>query len=147
MATYKTHVALRISDLERSVTFYQNLLGIAPIKHKPGYAKFDSDNPPLNLTLNLSNDIAPHGALSHLGIQVESTEVVGEAIARLKAAGLSTIEEFNSNCCYALQDKAWVSDPDGNRWEIFVVHVEDIDPELRVKEVVQTTDKKQACCS
>lgn len=132
MATFKTHVALRVADIEKSVAFYQAMFGVAPVKYKVGYAKFDLENPALNLTMNLSDRIEPHGALSHLGVQVDSTETVKQAIDRFKAAGLATFEEHDTDCCYALQDKVWVADPDGNRWEIFVVKVADTVPEQNI---------------
>lgn len=145
MGVYKTHVALRVTDLDRSIAFYQALFGLSPVKHKPDYVKFDVENPGLNLTLNVSDAIDAHGALSHLGVQVNSTEVVQEMISRFKAAGLETLEEHNTDCCYALQDKVWVSDPDGNRWEIFVVKVADTAPEKTV--VPGTAQGKAACCA
>ncbi len=131
----KVHVALKVANLVRSVNFYQNLFGVLPIKHKLDYAKFDVDVPALNLTLNqrsLAEPFSPEadGTLSHFGIQVDSVEAVNEAIARFKAANLAIQEEFNTDCCYALQDKVWVTDPDGNRWEIFVVSVADTAPEI-----------------
>lgn len=129
MATFKTHVALRVTDVEKAVAFYQAMFGVTPVKHKVGYAKFDLDNPALNLTLNQSQVVQPQGALSHLGVQVDSTDAVKQASDRFKAAGLASFEEHNTDCCYALQDKVWVSDPDGNRWEIFVVKVADTAPE------------------
>jgi catechol 2,3-dioxygenase-like lactoylglutathione lyase family enzyme len=132
MTVTKTHVALNVTDVERSVAFYRAMFGEPPVKHKAGYAKFDIENPGLNLTLNVSEKDLERGVLSHLGIQVSSTEDVRAANARIKASGLPTVEEFNSDCCYALQDKIWVSDPDGNRWEIFVVHTEDTAPELEM---------------
>lgn len=132
MATYKTHVALRVTDLTRSIQFYETLFGHAPVKHKVDYAKFDVENPGLNLTLNVSDRLQEHGALSHLGIQVDSSDAVRAAIARFKTAGLVTFEEHDTDCCYALQDKVWVTDPDGNRWEIFVVKVSDTAPEQNV---------------
>jgi catechol 2,3-dioxygenase-like lactoylglutathione lyase family enzyme len=132
MATLKTHVALNVTDLSKSVDFYQAMFGIAPVKHKADYAKFDLEQPALNLTMNLTNRVESHGALSHLGIQVNSTETVKQAIERFKSAGLATFEEQDTDCCYALQDKVWVTDPDGNRWEIFVVKVADTAPEQNV---------------
>jgi len=112
------------------------------VKLKPGYAKFDVAEPGLNLTLNASNriDIPVAGALNHLGIQVASTEAVKEAAGRLKAEGLATFEEENTDCCYALQDKVWVTDPNGYRWEVFVVKVGDTQPEL-------TATPADACCA
>lgn len=145
MATFKTHVALKVTDLDRSIAFYQALFDLAPVKHKPDYAKFDIENPGLNLTLNVSDSIDVHGSLSHLGIQVDSTEAVQDAIARLQSAGLVTVEEHNTDCCYALQDKVWASDPDGNRWEIFVVKVADTAPEKNI--TLGTAQAKATCCA
>jgi catechol 2,3-dioxygenase-like lactoylglutathione lyase family enzyme len=127
--TFKTHVALNVTHLSQSVAFYQAMFGVAPVKYKADYAKFDVVDPALNLTLNAARTVQPHGALSHLGVQVHSTAEVKAAIARFQAAGLSLFEEDNTDCCYALQDKVWVRDPDGNRWEIFVVKVADTAPE------------------
>jgi catechol 2,3-dioxygenase-like lactoylglutathione lyase family enzyme len=132
MTPFKTHVALKVANIEKSVAFYQAMFGVTPVKHKVGYAKFDVENPALNLTLNGSDRIESHGTLSHLGVQVDSTDTVKQAIARFKAAGLTTFEEQDTDCCYALQDKVWLTDPDGNRWEIFVVKVADTAPEQNV---------------
>jgi len=120
----KVHVALNTPRFEESVRFYRTFLGIEPVKLKPGYAKFDVAEPGLNLTLNASPDRGV-GALNHLGIQVQSTAAVREAAERLKAEGLATFEEENTDCCYALQDKVWVTDPNGYKWEVFVVKVGD----------------------
>jgi catechol 2,3-dioxygenase-like lactoylglutathione lyase family enzyme len=144
MSTLKTHIALKVSNIEKSVQFYQTMLGAAPMKDKGDYAKFDLDNPPLNLTLNLSNSIKSGGALSHLGIQVESSAEVQAAIARFQSAGLTMEEEHNTDCCYALQDKVWVADPDGNRWEFFVVKVADTAPEKNRNTPVAAT---KTCCA
>ena len=132
MATFKTHIALNVANISNSVAFYQTMFGIAPVKHKADYAKFDLDQPALNLTMNLTDRVTSRGTLSHLGIQVDSTETVKQAIERFKAAGLATFEEQDTDCCYALQDKVWVTDPDGNRWEIFVVKVADTAPEQNI---------------
>ena len=120
----KVHVALNTPRFEESVRFYRTFLGLEPVKIKPGYAKFDVAEPGLNLTLNASPDRGV-GALNHLGIQVQSTAAVREAAERLKAEGLATFEEENTDCCYALQDKVWVTDPNGYKWEVFVVKVGD----------------------
>ena len=130
----KVHVALNTPRFDESVRFYRTFLGLEPVKLKPGYAKFDVAEPGLNLTLNASNriDSPVAGALNHLGIQVASTEAVKEAAGRLKAEGLATFEEENTDCCYALQDKVWVTDPNGYRWEVFVVKVGDTYPQLTV---------------
>lgn len=116
----KAHVALNVGSVEQSIDFYQKLLGIEPSKVRPGYAKFDLLNPPLNLTLN-QGVVTRHGALSHLGIQVGSTEDVLATRQRWFEAGLITRDEMQTDCCYATQDKTWARDPDGNEWEVFVV--------------------------
>lgn len=119
--TLKAHVALNVRDVERSVEFYRRVFAVEPSKHRPGYAKFDVQSPPLNLTLN-ERPFTDSGALFHLGIQVASTEDVLRMRERWTAAGLETREEMGIVCGYALQDKSWVTDPDGNHWEAFVVH-------------------------
>ena len=116
----KAHLALNVRNVVTSTEFYNKMLGIEPSKVRPGYAKFDVQNPPLNLTLN---EVAfnGRGALSHLGIQVGSTEDVLAMREKWADSGLVTRDEMQTNCCYAKQDKTWVTDPDGNQWEAFVV--------------------------
>jgi catechol 2,3-dioxygenase-like lactoylglutathione lyase family enzyme len=116
----KAHLALNVSNVERSMEFYRRMLGLEPAKVRAGYAKFDVENPPLNLTLNEAPGAA-RGALSHLGIQLATTEDVLSMRRNWIDAGLDTRDEMETNCCYALQNKTWVSDPDGNEWEAFVV--------------------------
>ena len=118
--TLKAHLALNVHDVERSIEFYRKMLGLEPSKVRTGYAKFDVQNPPLNLTLN-EHSFADRGALSHLGIQVASTDDVLTMREKWVEAGLLTRDEMQTSCCYALQDKTWVRDPDGNEWEVFVV--------------------------
>jgi len=142
----KVHVALNTPRFDESVRFYRTFLGLEPVKLKPGYAKFDVIEPGLNLTLNASKGIDSPGALNHLGIQVQSTDAVKAAAERLKAEGLATFEEENTDCCYALQDKVWVTDPNGYRWEVFVVKVGDTQPDVTAvsSTAASSTD---ACCS
>ena len=116
----KAHLALNVRNVPTSIEFYRKMLGIEPSKVRSGYAKFDVQNPPLNLTLNQVS-FGERGALSHLGIQVASTEDVAAMREKWMGAGLLTRDEMQTNCCYALQDKTWVHDPDGNQWEAFVV--------------------------
>lgn len=130
----KLHVALNVNKFEESVEFYAKLFGKQPVKHKPGYAKFDIDSPGVNLTLN-QNTVQEAGALSHLGIQVESTEQVLEFKSKWQEQGLAARDEMGTDCCFALQDKVWVDDPDGNSWEVFVVHVGDTAPELETSKL------------
>ena len=147
MTTSKTHVALRVKDLNQSIAFYQTLFDIKPVKHKVDYAKFDVENPGLNLTLNVGGNGHERGSLSHLGIQVDSAEAVEAAIERFQAAGLTTFAEKDTDCCYALQDKVWVTDPDNNRWEIFVVKVADTSPEANVSASGAPAQVQSTCCS
>lgn len=116
----KAHLALNVRNVEQSIEFYKKILGIEPSKVRAGYAKFDAQNPPLNLTLNQAV-FREQGALSHLGIQVSSTDDVLAMRQRWVDAGLVTRDEMQTNCCYAIQDKTWAQDPDGNEWEVFVV--------------------------
>src|SRR6187399_2542574 len=118
--TLKAHLAINVTDVETSIDFYKKMLGIEPSKVRIGYAKFDVQNPPLNLTLN-QVPFSGKGALSHLGIQVASTDDVIALRDRWQESGLAPREEMQTSCCYALQDKAWVNDPDGNEWEVFTV--------------------------
>ncbi|HKY28121.1 MAG TPA: ArsI/CadI family heavy metal resistance metalloenzyme [Pyrinomonadaceae bacterium] len=118
--TLKAHVAINVRSVAQSIDFYRKMLGIDPSKVRNGYAKFDVHNPPLNLTLN-QVPFTDRGALSHLGIQVASTDDVLAQRERWIEAGLITRDEMQTNCCYAKQDKTWVHDPDGNEWEVFVV--------------------------
>jgi catechol 2,3-dioxygenase-like lactoylglutathione lyase family enzyme len=118
--TLKAHVAMNVRNVKASIEFYKKMLGIEPSKVRTGYAKFDVQNPPLNLTLN-ENSFGERGALSHMGIQVAST---GDVLAMRELwheRGLFTRDEMQTDCCYATQDKTWVKDPDGNEWEVFVV--------------------------
>lgn len=142
----KVHVALNVNDVERSVKFYRAMFGLAPVKRKPGYAKFDIAEPPLNLTLNHEGRVTDPGALNHLGVEVASTADVVAAKERLRQAALATFDEMNVDCCYALQDKIWVTDPDGNRWEIFTVKVGDTQPELNVTERTPNVSQPSKCC-
>ena len=117
----KLHVSLEVNDLEQSVRFYSTLFNMPPTKTKAGYAKYDVDSPGVVLSL-LQPENAPCcvSGLSHLGVRVESTEQVLAARERLQKAGLATLDEVNTTCCYAVQDKIWVTDPTGYRWEIYV---------------------------
>jgi len=123
----KPHVSINVRNVAKSVEFYRKMFGVEPAKVRSGYAKFDVQNPPLNLALNEA-PFTERGALSHLGLQVASTEDVLALRARWVEAGLTTRDEMQTTCCYAVQSKTWISDPDGNQWEAFVV-LEDHLPE------------------
>jgi catechol 2,3-dioxygenase-like lactoylglutathione lyase family enzyme len=122
----RVHVSFAVKDLARSVAFYRVLLGQEPTKTRPGYAKFEVAMPSLNLSLNESaGATAPSNAVGHYGIQVKTTAEVKERIAQLAAAGLPTRVEERVSCCYAVSDKVWAQDPDGNPWEIYVLLSDD----------------------
>ena len=146
--TLKAHIAINVRDVEQSIGFYRKMFGLEPSKVRPGYAKFDVQNPPLNLTLN-ERPFSDKGALYHLGIQVASTEDVLAMRERWVTAGLSTREEMQIVCGYALKDKSWVQDPDGNNWEVFVVHRDNL-MYSNVDNTVQSAEPAcppVACCS
>ncbi len=134
----KAHLALNVRDVEKSIAFYRKMLGIEPSKVRVGYAKFDIQNPPLNLTLN-EGVFGERGALSHLGIQVSSTDDVLAKRQEWMNAGLVTRDEMQTTCCYAIQDKTWIQDPDGNEWEVFVV----LEDNLPTSDMCCATDAPQ----
>lgn len=114
----RMHVALNCNDLEKSLAFYRAFFGAEPTKIKDNYAKFELDMPALHFSLNV-RPFEAKGVLNHLGFQVTNTEDVLQMGERLREHQLLTIDEMNTTCCYAVQDKVWVYDPDGNAWEIF----------------------------
>ena len=115
----RVQLALNVDDLDAAITFYSRLFNTTPAKVKPGYANFAIANPPLKLVL-LENP-GQGGTLNHLGVEVESSEVVHSEIARLTGEGLFTDEEIGTTCCFATQDKVWVTGPGGERWEVYTV--------------------------
>ncbi|CAM4340894.1 Cadmium-induced protein CadI [Mycobacterium basiliense] len=115
----RVQLALNVDDLESAITFYSKLFNAEPAKRKPGYANFAVANPPLKLVL-LENPGAG-GTLNHLGVEVVDSETVHDEISRLAGSGLVTEEEINTTCCYANQDKVWVTGPGGERWEVYTV--------------------------
>jgi catechol 2,3-dioxygenase-like lactoylglutathione lyase family enzyme len=119
MNALKPHVSLNVSNIDASVAFYESAFGVTVTKRRPSYAKFDLHTPSLNLTMQQAERTGVNA--SHFGVQVASSDDVVEAQRRFEAAGLRTFSEENTTCCYAVQDKVWVEDPDGNAWEVFVV--------------------------
>ena len=131
------HVGLNVTNLEKSIEFYSKLFGVEPVKVKPDYAKFLLETPGLNFTLSLQDEVSGN-QVGHFGIQVESTEEVLVHKNRLAENGiLSQYDEINTTCCYALQDKFWVHDPDGNEWEFFYTKA-DVD---------MSHENTSTCCS
>lgn len=136
----KPHISLNVHDVKASIEFYKKMFGIEPAKVRAGYAKFDLFDPPLNFTLNETGN-REKGSLSHLGLQVASTEDVVAMRQKWIDAGLDTRDEMQTTCCYALQDKTWINDPDGNEWEVFVV----LDDASQA--TTEKTDREAGCCS
>ncbi|TDC54049.1 glyoxalase/bleomycin resistance/dioxygenase family protein [Actinomadura sp. KC345] len=116
----RVQLALRVSDLEGSVAFYSKLFGAEPAKRRPEYANFAIAQPPLKLVLIEGEDGEPT-RMDHLGVEVEDSGLVSDATKRLADAGLATLEENDTSCCYALQDKVWVHGPSGEPWEVYTV--------------------------
>ena len=116
----RVQLAINVDDLSESIAFYSALFGTEPAKLRPGYANFAITEPPLKLIL-LENP-GHGGSLNHLGVEVADTDAVDAQQARLAGAGLASVDERDSTCCYARQDKFWVEGaPDGERWEIYTV--------------------------
>jgi catechol 2,3-dioxygenase-like lactoylglutathione lyase family enzyme len=141
------HLSLDVPDLDGAVAFYAELFGHEPTKRKADYAKFELSDPPVALALQQ----AGRPGLSHLGIRVDSTAQVEAAGSRLQGSGIVTLEERDTACCYARQDKVWVTDPAGNRWEVYTV-LDDIDdeddhPHVESACCTPTADDADACCA
>jgi catechol 2,3-dioxygenase-like lactoylglutathione lyase family enzyme len=115
----RVQLALNVDNLDEAITFYTKLFNVEPAKVKPGYANFIVDQPPLKLVL-LENP-GHGGTLNHLGVEVTSSDRVHSESQRLARVGLLTDEEIDTTCCFATQDKVWVSGPGGERWEIYTV--------------------------
>ena len=116
----RVQLALRVADLEGSIAFYSKLFGTEPAKLRPGYANFAIAEPPLKLVL-IEGPADADTRLDHLGVEVATSEDVTAATDRLKEAGLATVQEDDTSCCYALQDKVWVHGPGKEPWEVYVV--------------------------
>ena len=116
----RVQLALNVTDLDAAVDFYSKLFAAEPHKRRPGYANFAIDSPPLKLVL-FENADAPGGTVNHLGVEVPTVDEVTAATRRLADEGLPTDVEENTTCCFAVQDKVWVTDPDGARWEVYTV--------------------------
>ena len=133
----RVQLALRVADLEGSIAFYTKLFGAEPAKRRPGYANFAIAEPPLKLVL-IEGAAGEPTRMDHLGVEVETTDEVTAATARLAADGLATATEEDTACCYAVQDKVWVTGPGQEPWEVYTV-----------KGDADTLDKAadSACCA
>jgi catechol 2,3-dioxygenase-like lactoylglutathione lyase family enzyme len=139
----RVQLALNVSELDAAIEFYTKLFSSAPAKVRPGYANFAIVDPPLKLVLIETPDNRGSGvigALNHLGVEVETPEDVARANGRLAANGLATTKERQTSCCYAIQDKVWVEDPDGAPWEVYTVLAD------APAEVGSCGDAESICC-
>jgi catechol 2,3-dioxygenase-like lactoylglutathione lyase family enzyme len=133
----RVQLALRVADLDASVAFYSKLFAAQPAKRRPGYANFAIAEPPLKLVL-IEGQPGEPTRLDHLGVEVQTTDEVTAATTRLAGEGLATATEENTACCYAVQDKVWVTGPGAEPWEVYVVKAD-----------ADTLDKAadSACCA
>lgn len=131
----KTHLNLATTDIDKSVAFYAVLLDALPTKVREDYALFVTEQPGLELALDLRDTVSPSPD-AHFGVCVESSDDIERAIVRLETHGLAESIERESVCCYANQTKVWASDPEGRRWEIYTVH----------EDSEERDDTDTACC-
>jgi catechol 2,3-dioxygenase-like lactoylglutathione lyase family enzyme len=134
----RVQLALRVADLEKSIAFYSTLFGAEPAKRRPGYANFAIAEPPLKLVL-LEGEPEQETRMDHLGVEVEDTGQVSAATTRLAEAGLATRVQESTTCCYAVQDKVWVTGPGAEPWEIYTVLAD-------AAEVSPAPTPEAACC-
>jgi catechol 2,3-dioxygenase-like lactoylglutathione lyase family enzyme len=137
----RMHVSLYVSDIQKSVSFYSNFFGQQPVKVKPKYAKYILESPSLIISF-VENKDRVQSNFGHLGFQVETPEQLNSKLADAKSKNLVAREEIGTNCCYAKQDKFWVTDPDNIQWEVYYFHedAEFNDPHYEMAEA-------SACCT
>ncbi|MGV9330742.1 ArsI/CadI family heavy metal resistance metalloenzyme [Nocardia sp. NPDC003726] len=144
----RIQLALNVDDIDQAVAFYSTLFATEPAKRKPGYANFAVTDPPLKLVL-IENP-GHGGSVNHLGVEVETSEKVHAEIARLSEAGLFTEEQLATTCCFATQDKVWITAPDKERWEVYTVLADSetfgTAPELTGAATPSDAEAVQACC-
>ena len=135
----RIHMGLGVQDISKSIEFYSVLFGQAPGKIRKDYAKYEVENPPVNFTLHQTRGVSSrqYPQEFHFGIQVKSSQEVSAATRRLSGAQIDISVEEEVYCCYAVQNKVWVTDPDGHKWEVFVVL--DADAE-------GNTERRFVCC-
>ncbi|MBO1582404.1 ArsI/CadI family heavy metal resistance metalloenzyme [Bacillus sp. XF8] len=141
------HVGINVTNLEKSIEFYSKVFGMTPVKVKEDYAKFLLESPGLNFTLNVRDEVKGN-QVNHFGFQVENHEEIVMHKERLEKEGFFAREETDTTCCYAVQDKFWVTDPDGNEWEFFYTKA---DSEIhKVETSCVSSDEKSinstSCC-
>jgi catechol 2,3-dioxygenase-like lactoylglutathione lyase family enzyme len=140
----RVQLALNVDDIDAAVAFYSHLFDAAPAKRRPGYANFALEDPALKLVL-IENP-GHGGSLNHLGVEVPDTAAVAAATERLAAAGMQTRVEDGTTCCYAVQDKVWVTGPGEEAWEVYTV-LADAGTDLEGKTVAQVDDLPAEACA
>lgn len=141
----KTHLNLATTNLAESVKFYSTLLNVQPVKILKDYALFITDEPGLELALDLSEKVSPTRDI-HFGVFVESADDVERAVARLSSAGLVASVEREETCCYANQTKVWAIDPEGRRWEVYTVHEDTQERDSEDTTCCASDGEQRSCC-
>ena len=135
------HVSIYVSDIQQSVDFYSSFFGAEPVKVKPGYAKYILEKPSLIISF-VENRERVKSNFGHLGFQVETPEDLNIQLWEAKKKNLVSKEETGTNCCYAKQDKFWVTDPDGVQWEVYYFHTDS-----EFNDPHEYTDDHSVCCT
>ena len=138
----RIQLALNVDDLDQAVSFYSTLFRTEPAKRKPGYANFAIAEPPLKLVL--LEGTGQGGTINHLGVEVETSQQVHDEIARLSEAGLFTEDQIATTCCFATQDKVWVTGPGAERWEVYTVLADS--ESFGASTELGDADAVQTCC-
>ncbi|MFZ1162873.1 ArsI/CadI family heavy metal resistance metalloenzyme [Mycobacterium sp.] len=141
----RAQLALNVNDLDDAIAFYSKLFNTTPAKVKPGYANFAVTEPPLKLVL--IENRGHGGTLNHLGVEVESSDAVHSEIARLTNEGLFTEEELGTTCCFAAQDKVWVTGPAGEKWEVYTVLADSDSFGIDSAALVNPAGTSSTCCT
>lgn len=143
----RVHVALAVSNLDLSTAFYERMFGLAPVKKRPGYAKFELTEPRLNFTLNETPHARAPGGPAHHGIELPTPTDVAAFALRVRGAGIEARPEDDVTCCYAVMDKIWMHDPDGHAWEVFAITQSDVDsPPPVPTETSEEASEQDPCC-
>lgn len=148
----RMHVSLYVSDIRKSTSFYQTLFNIAPVKVRPGYAKFVLEQPSLIISF-VENAAFVQPGFGHLGFQVETQEILEEMRKHFQSEGLIRLVENDTVCCYARQDKFWLDDPDGYQWEIYYFHNDTQEKSSQITEgacciaMAEPEPANEACCA
>ncbi|EEM83126.1 ArsI/CadI family heavy metal resistance metalloenzyme [Bacillus thuringiensis] len=141
------HVGINVTDLEKSIEFYEKVFGESPVKVKMDYAKFLLETPGLNFTLNVRDEVKGN-QVNHFGFQVDTAEEIMLHKERLEKEGFFARDEMDTTCCYAVQDKFWVTDPDGNEWEFFYTKAQSDVHKIEESSCCTTSNvvEQNSCC-